>query len=286
MKTFNNAKRKLQWAGLVSTAWLVSFAAPLPAHAQEMADGVQPTYADLVDYADPAQIVVKAQIRKQATVKPERAPGLAPGHARVYIEARTEALLSGDVPVGESLKYLVDVPLTAKGRVPKLKKRDVLLFGRAVPGQPGEVQLSGPSSQLLWSPDLEQRLRPILAALVAADTPAKVIGIRDALSIEGNLAGESETQIFLATRNNDPVSINIRRAPGQQPEWGVSWTEIVDQAARPPRPDTLEWYRLACFLPTTLPDDAILARDAASIERTREDYAFVRAALGECVRNR
>lgn len=253
--------------------------------AQSDAAAQSPTYADLADYADPAEIVVKAQVRKQATVERERSPGLAPDQVRLYIEARTSSLISGNVPVGESLRYLVDVPMDAKGKAPKLRKQEVLIFGRAVPGKPGEIQLTTPNSQLIWTPEIERRLRPILAELVAPDAPPAVTGIRDALSIEGNLVGESETQIFLATQTGEPVSMSVRRSPGQTPIWGVSWTEIVDQAARPPQPETLEWYRLACFLPGRIPDDAILAGDPISRERTRTDYAYVVNALGPCPRN-
>ena len=65
-----------------------------PAAAQQAAPAPL-TYADLVDLADGTPLVIKAQIRKQATVEPERARGLAPGHARLYIEARTSALIAG-----------------------------------------------------------------------------------------------------------------------------------------------------------------------------------------------
>lgn len=254
------------------------------AMAQENSYSAGPSFADLADFADPAQIVLKAQIRKQAAVERERSPGLAPGYVRLYIEARTLALISGTVPVGESLRYLVDVPLDARGKVPKLRKKDVLLAGRMVPSRPGEIQLATPTSQRMWTQDVEDRLRPILSQLAAADAPPRIIGIRDALSIEGTLAGESETQIFLSTESGDPVSINIVRRPGQAPDWGVSWSDIVDQSASPPQPETLEWYRLACFLPGTISPQVMLARDAASLARTREDYALVLRGLGPCGR--
>ena len=252
--------------------------------AQENSYSSGPSFADLADFADPAQIVVKAQIRKQATVEPERSPGLEPGYVRLYIEARTLALISGTVPVGESLRYLVDVPLDARGKPPKLRKKDVLLAGKMVPSRPGELQLATPTSQRLWTQDAEDRLRPVLSQLAAADAPPRITGIRDALSIEGTLAGESETQIFLNTETGDPVSINIVRRPGQAPDWGVSWSDIVDQSASPPQPETLEWYRLACFLPGTISPQVMLARDAESLARTREDYALVLRGLGPCGR--
>ncbi len=244
-----------------------------------------PTYADLAELSDAAQIVLRAQIRKVAELEPERSPGIAPGHVRLYVEARTGALIAGSAPMGESLHYLVDVPRDSRGKAPRLKKQEVLLFAKTVPGRPGEVQLVSPSAQMLWEPELEARLRPILRDLVAPDAPPVVTGIRDALSVEGNLAGESETQLFLATQAGDPVSVTIVRRPGQAPIWGVSWTEIVDQAARPPQPQTLAWYRLACFLPARLPGEANLSRDAQARARAEADYAFVIQQLGACERN-
>lgn len=267
----------------------LALAVSVPSVAQN-SFGSQPvgalTYADLAGLSDAAPLVIKAQIRKQATVAPERAPGLAPGHARLYIEARTLALISGNAPLGEDLRYLVDVPLNAKGKAPKLKKQEVILFARPVPGRSGELQLVDPSAQLPYTPELEARLRPILAALVAPDAPPVVTGIGDALAVEGTLVGESETQLFLDTKNDGPVSITVVRRPGQQPRWGVSWTEIVDQAASAPARDTLAWYRLACTLPAQLPTDANLSRDPGARALAARDYSYVLEQLGPCRRTR
>lgn len=244
------------------------------------------TYADLAGLSDAAPLVVRAQIRKQATLEPERAPDVAPGHARLYVEARTQALISGNAPLGENLRYLVDVPLNEKGKVPKLKKQEVILFAQPVPGRAGELQLVDPSAQLRYSPELEAQLRPILAALVAPDAPPVVTGVGDVLAVEGTLVGESETQLFLATENDGPVSITVVRRPGQQPRWGVSWTEIVDQSAAVPARDTLAWYRLACTLPAQLPTEANLGSDPAARALAARDYSFVRDQLGPCPRTR
>ncbi|MEE4316744.1 MAG: hypothetical protein V2I74_07155 [Erythrobacter sp.] len=243
-----------------------------------------PTYADLVSLSEAADLVIRAQIRRQTALKPERAPGLAPGFVRLYIEASTVALVAGRSAVGESLAYLVDVPLDPKGKAPKLKNREMLLFADTVPGRTGEVRLVAPAAQLDYTPALEARLRPILTALYAADVPPRITGISDALAVPGTLAGESETQIFLATQNRSPVSITILRRPGQQVQWGVSWGEIIDAAARPPEPESLRWYRLACALPARLPSNANLARDPAARRLAVADYAFVIAALGPCER--
>ena len=248
------------------------------------AAATEPTYADLATLSDAAELVLRAQIRRQTVVKPDRAPGLAAGFARLYIEANTVALIAGRSSVGGTLAYLVDVPLDGRGKVPKLKKREFLLFARTVPGRTGEVQLIAPGAQIAYSPALEARLRPILTELYAANVPPRVTGISDALAVPGTLTGESETQIFLATENRSPVSITVLRRPGQRPQWGVSWGEIIDSAARPPAPETLRWFRLACTLPAQLPSNANLARESAERRLAASDYAFVRDALGPCER--
>lgn len=242
------------------------------------------TYADLATLSDAAELVVRVQIRKTTTLKPDRAPGVAPGFARLYVEANTVALIAGRSGVGSAVTYLVDVPLDAKGKVPKLKKREYLLFARSVPGRVGELQLIAPSAQLAYTPALEARLRPILTELYAKDTPPRITGVSDALAVPGTLTGESESQIFLATDNGSPVSISVLRRPGQRPQWGVSWGEIIDSAARPPAPESLRWFRLACALPAQLPSNANLARDADQRRLATGDYAFVRQALGPCER--
>ncbi|MBI1402895.1 MAG: hypothetical protein GC147_06760 [Porphyrobacter sp.] len=255
-----------------------------PAGAPAAAAPTGPTYADLVTLSEASDLVIRVQIRRQTALKPERAPGLAPGFARLYIEAQTLALVAGRLPVGASIAYLVDVPLDAKGKVPKLKNREMLLFADSVPGRAGEVRLVGPGAQLAWTPELEVRLRPILTALYAPEVPPRITGVSDALAVPGTLAGESETQIFLATEDRSPVSLTILRRPGQRPQWGVSWGEIIDSAARPPEPESLRWYRLACSLPDQLPSNANLARDPEARRLAARDYGFVREALGPCER--
>lgn len=268
---------------LLAAATMLALAHPVAA---QPAPPAELTYADMVGLAEASELVLHARIRSQVALKPERAPGLAPGHARLFIEADTLSLIAGTVPVGQRLKYLVDVPLDARGKPPTLKKAEVLLFARPVAGRPGEVQLVGPGAQLLYSARTEERLRPILTALVQPDAPPRVIGVADALAVKGTLVGESETQLFLDTQSDGPVSITVVRRPNQPPRWGVSWTEIVDQAARPPARETLAWYRLACALPPALPREANLSRDAEARALAARDYAFVIEQLGSCEKTR
>lgn len=243
-----------------------------------------PTFADLATLSDAAPLVIRAQIRRQSALKADRAPGLAQGFARLYIEAQTVAVIAGRSAVPASFAYLVDVPLDAKGKVPKLTKREMVLFARPVAGKPGEVQLISPAAQLTFTPELEARLRPILTELYAPEVPPRITRVSEALAVPGTLTGESETQIFLATENRAPVSITVLRRPGQRPQWGVSWGEIIDSAAVPPQRDTLRWYRLACALPAQLPSNANLSRNPDERRLAASDYAFVREALGPCER--
>ena len=164
------------------------------------------TYADVAGLADAAGLIARVEIRRQAEVEPERAPGLAPGHVRLYIDADTEALLYGRGALGGSVAYLADVPLNSKGKPPKLKGQRMLLFARTVPGNAARLQLVGPNTQLPASPELEARVRAIATELAAADSPPRVTGIDDALWVPGNLAGESETQLFLETKSGAPVT--------------------------------------------------------------------------------
>ncbi len=265
-------------------ASLVALAAPTAAQTAAPAPA-GPSYAALASLADGAPLAVRARIKDQAVVPVERAPGLKPGHARLYLEAQTVALIAGRTALPESLRYLVDVPLDAKGKPPKLKKQEVILFARPVTGRANELQLTGPSAQLAWSAPLEARLRPILASFVAADAPPRVTGVRDVLSSVGNLAGESETQIFLTTERGEPAALTVVRRPGMAPRWGVSWTELVDQAAQPAQRDTIAWYRLACSLPATLPAGSNFASDPADRARAAQDYRFVLDQLGPCNRS-
>lgn len=287
-----NASLTNSFSGLVKVCAAAAALCLASGSAFAQTDGARPgspvemaTYADLTTLADRSDLVIRAKIRRQTVVRPERAPGLAPGFARLYIEARTQALLSGTTSVGESLAYLVDVPLNERGKPARLKDRVVLLFADAVPGQRGSIQLTGKNAQLEYSPELEARVRPILTALVARDAPPVVTGIRDALAVAGTLTGESETQIFLETQDRSPVSLTVLRRPGQTPVWGVSWGEIIDSSARAPARGTLRWYRLACSLPQSLPSNANLARETAARRLADADYAFVVQQLGQCERS-
>ena len=276
-------------AALLAALALAAAVPSTTATAQEVAEPAAPpiaTYADLAFLAERASLVALVEVRDQAVVEPERAPGLMPGHARLYIEARTQALLAGASALGESLTYLVDVPFDPRGKVPKLRKERFLVFADPVPGRRGSLTLVAPGAQVPATPATEQLARKVIADVAAADVPPAVTGIRDVMSVAGNLTGESETQLFLETASGAPVSLTVIRRPGMEPQWGVSWSEIVDQSATPPARETVEWYRLACSLPPQLPRDAFLQEDHSAHARAEADYAFILDQLGGCPRIR
>lgn len=244
------------------------------------------TYADLADLADSAPLTLRVQVRALTRLEPERAKGVKAGWARFYIEARTRALIAGNAVVGEKLTYLVDLPLDAKGKPPALKNKDVFLFARTVPGKPGMLQLVVPDAQVPWHPDSEAQLRAILTELQAPDAPKKVRGVREAIHVPGNLAGEGETQMFLSMVDNSAASVVVVHKPGQEAKWGVTFSEVMSDSPTPPTRDTLAWYRLACFMPQQLAPSVNVSATPADKAAANADYALVRNGLGTCPRMR
>lgn len=244
------------------------------------------SYADLADRVLPAPVAMIATVTNAIRLRPEQAPGLRAGDARVFVEATAKSLIRGPADIPPRIRYLADVRLDAKGRPPKLKKSEMLLLARTVPGKAGTLQLVARDAQLPNSPELERRVRAILTEAVRSDAPPQITGIGGAFHVVGAIPGEGETQIFVSTPNNRPISLNVLRRPGEQRAWSVALSEVVDEAARPPARDTLLWYRLACGLPRALPDDTVAELDAGAAEAARDDYRFVLDQLGACTRNR
>lgn len=250
----------------------------------ELRPGEDPTYADLVTFALQADLVAIVTIDDQIAFPPERAVDVPPNRARLYIESLTRNLLAANGGIGESLVFVTDIDREPDGDVPDIEERDYVIFADQVPGRPGEVQLVSTRAFFPSGPIIEDRVRRVLRQLAAADAPPAITGVRDVISVEGNLAGESETQMFVETATGAPISLSVIRRPGMAPQWGVSLGEIVDSAARPPERESLVWFRLACSLPRSLPENAFLQSDRESRARAQADYAYVLDQLGPCTR--
>lgn len=262
----------------------ISAAQPQAEVVPELPASQAPTYADLVTMALRADTVAVVQVEEQIPFPPERAPGVAPTDVRLYVEALTQALLKAPTSVGQNMVFVVDQRRLPDGDAPDIEERRFLLFGDLSTTQPGALQLLSSRAMLPAGPRIEGRVRQVLTQLAAADAPPGITGVRDVISVPGNLAGESETQMFIETDSGAPVSLTVIRRPGMAPQWGISLGELVDASARPPAPETLAWFRFACFLPRELPADSFLQRDRASQDQARADYAFVLAELGPCER--
>ena len=252
----------------------VAVQAPLPAIG----------YADLADLAFAGQVAVIVTVHDTVHLKDADAAGVAPGFARFYIEGDVNALIAGRGGIPASVSWIADVPMASANRLPKLKKAKLILLARPVPGKQGMLQLVSRNAQLAWSPETEQRLRAILSEANGSSAPPVVTGVGHAFHVAGSIPGEGETQIFLKTADNRPVSLNIQRHPGEDPRWTVSLGEIVDDAAAAPQRDTLLWYRLACALPPSLPDDAIADQQPDDAKAAQDDYKLVLDGLGRCGR--
>jgi len=285
MPTFPAARRLLAF----TLAVLVPLGALFPARALQnpiSAPATEPTenYADVADLVLKSPVIADAIIRGVTKLKGPDAVGTAPGHQRLLVTADITNAVRADAALPPQISYLLDVPVDQKGHLPKLKKLRVMLFARHVSGYPNQLQLTGDSSQRVWSAPLDALTRQITAAVLAPGTPPTITGIGNAFHVAGSLPGEGETQVFLTTADNRPVSLTVLSRPGQQKKWAVALSEVVDEAAAPPPPDTLLWYRLACFLPRTLPDRALASDDPDNATAARLDYQFVLQALGPCGR--
>ena len=268
-------------AGLLAAA-----AAPHESRAQPAA-APAPTYADLADLALAAPVAAQVRVTQAVAVKADRAPGLKPGLARVYVEAALVSLIRSPQSLPARLSYVVDLPLDSKGKPPRLRKgSEFLLLAAPVAGRPGELRLIAPDAQIPYAAGHAATLRSIVREASSAAPPPRIAGIGRAFHVPGAVVGESETQIFLQTAEGTPVSLTVLRRPGETPLWAVALSEIVDEAAAPPAPGTLLWYRLACGLPRALPSQSLAEADPAGAAAIRADYRLVLERLGPCVRTR
>ena len=240
-------------------------------------------YADLADLFAGAPIVLRAKIISATRIK---APPTPSGAVRFYVEANVVSLIRGPQAVPPRLVWLVDMMPDSRGKIAKLAKADVLVAALPVAGRPGEIRLAARDAQPFWNPTLETRVRNIISSVTAPDAPPAITGIASAFHTAGTVTGEGETQIFLSTVTTAPISVSVFTRPGQPKRWAFALGEIVDESAAPPTPDTLAWYRFACFLPRALPDAAVGELPASDADAARTDYGFVVEALGACPRTR
>ena len=265
----------------------ISVAQTTPALPSSLA--VQPdsaSYADIADLVVISPLIVDATIRNAQKVAPEQATGVPANLQRMLIEADVLALIRGQGGVTPRVRFLLDVPKDAKGKVPKLKKQRLFLLGSTVTGRPGEIRLSRPNALVQWSVENDALVRAITKEAVELDAPPRITGITSAFYSAGTVLGEGETQIFLKTAKDQPLSLSVLSRPGQEKRWAVSTAEVIDESATAPAKFTLLWYRLACDLPRVLSPEQVEAAESDNAARAQADYKFVLDSLGPCGRKR
>lgn len=241
-------------------------------------------YADLADLALAAPITAHVRIRSVDRLTKEMTAGVRPGFSRQLVTADVIALIKASEGVPARVQYLVDLPVDSRGKTEKLKKSESLVF--AAPAGPAKIRLVAPDAQVRWSPEAAKTVRAILSEAARADAPPMIKGIASAFHSEGSIPGEGETQIFLTSSDEKPISLAVQRRAGEAPKWFVSQGEVVDEGTSQPRPESLLWYRIACTLPQTVPATVTDGQSAETVAQIQTDYRLVLEGLGACSRTR
>jgi hypothetical protein len=203
------------------------------------------------------------------------------------VEADVLSLVRGPSGSPAQVSFLADFPSGPGGKPAKpAKKSEWLALASPVTGRPGELRLVAPDALLPFTPERAETVRAVLREAAGAGAAPRITGIGKAFHVPGSLPGESETQIFLQAEGGRPVSLSVLRRPGETPRWAVALGEMVDDAAGPPRPRTLLWYRLACSLPARLPPQSFADAEPGQRSAIDADYRLVTDALGPCGRTR
>ena len=244
------------------------------------------SYADIADLVVIAPLIVDAQIRKTTQIPPDQAPGVPATIQRLLVEADVLALLRGNEGIAGTVRFTLDVPKDAKGKIPKLKKQRFFLLGSKSAGLPGTIRLARPDALIVWSANNDAMLRAITKEAVLIDAPQPVIALTSGFHSPGTIVGEGESQIFVEAKARQIYSLSVLSRPGMAKSWSVSTGEVIDASASAPAKNTLLWYRLACGLPQTLDAKLVETTDPENVERAQADYRFVIQSLGPCDRTR
>jgi hypothetical protein len=270
----------------VLAVWAAGLLAAAPLESAPAAADPPLSYADLADVALAVPVAAHVRLRRASLLKPSEAGNPPAGFSRFYVEADLVSLIRGPGGVPAQVNYLADFPNGPKGKAAKpAKKGEYILLASTIPGRPGTLRLSA-DGQLPFTAARADMLRSILREATAADAPPRITGIGKSFHVPGSLAGESETQIFLQTEGGRPVSLNVLRRPGETPRWALALSEIVDEAAQAPKPNSLLWYRLACGLPRSLPAQSLSEAEPDHRAAIEADYRLVLGELGTCTRSR
>lgn len=194
---------------------------------------------------------------------------------RLLVTAAVSNVLVAPGAMGGTLQWLWDAPVDARGRPPAAKGLDVIAFVDS-PGTGGATRLATRRGQQPYELALADRVRAIVTEARTGDVPV-IRSVSNGFRADGTVPGESESQFFLTTADGKPATLVVQNRPGEMRRVLVAQGDIIDESARRVAPDTLLWYRLACFLPRTLPAAAGAADPALA-----KDWRDAMASLGPC----
>jgi hypothetical protein len=256
--------------------------APSPGRAQPAASAITPTWTDIADLVLASPIVLVVDIGDVDRLSRRDAPDVPPGQVRALVQGSLRNALKAPSVLPAGAAWLWQGTADRRGRPPFAKPQPVILFAAPLSGGSNpEVQplrLVSPHGQQPWSAAAEAQVRRILAEAVKPGADGTMVtAVIDGFRTAGSVDGASESQFFLQTKGNRPMTLLVRRAPDADPQLRVATDEFVDRAA-PVARETLTWRGLACGLPPELPP-ALRADTALA-----EDYGFARRAIGACGR--
>ena len=235
------------------------------------------SYADLADLILSAPVIVHAVITDVERISDKNSPGLAPGRARLLVTARVDAALIAPSAVPALLSWLWDAPLDARGKAPKPKGMPIIAW-TAAPAADGKTRLVAGAGQMPWDAATEARVRAIATEARSGTVPA-INGVSNGFRVDGTVPGESESQFFLTATDGGRLTMVITTKPGEIRRVAISRGDVIDESAAMVQPETLLQYRLACFLPATLPPAA-----GGGDKALAADWHAALAAIGPCGR--
>ena len=165
---------KMSRASVIFASLLLALTADFPAFSQSTNAPDTLQYADLADLSIGAPIIAHITVNKAIKVDPERAPNAPPDTRRFYIIATTNALIRGRGGIAETIRYIIDLPVDHRGRAPKIKKKQFIVFARNLSRGNGDVQLVARDAQIAWTPERDIRVRRLVREIVARDAPPAI----------------------------------------------------------------------------------------------------------------
>lgn len=227
---------------------------PAPVQSASPVVPASTNYVALVDLSLAAPVIVRATINRSRRISATDSPGLPAGQFRLLVTARVQTALVAPGTVPQSLSWLQDVPADARGRAPDLAGQTILAWLQA-PSPTGQTTLIAGNASQNWTESLEAQVRTVATEIQAGNVPI-ITGVSNGFRVPGTIPGEAESQFFLTTRDNRPLTMVVLDRPGQQRQIQIASTDIIDESATSVVPNTLLWYRLACALPARLPASA------------------------------